>query len=391
MLDGVNVALGVTGSIAAVRCVELIHEFKRHGATVRVVMSSAATDIVHPWSLEFASEHSVVTELTGAVEHIELCAPDGWADVFVVAPATANTIGKVATGIDDTPVTTCATTAVGSSLPLVVAPAMHDPMYDHPVVDEHLETIAQRFDAEIAPPRMEENKAKIASDETIITATARAVNEQPLNDHHIVVTSGSTTESIDPVRILRTRASGKTGRAVARALFVHGATVTLLHDGPRAYPFADVIQIESAAELEEAAVDAVTSADAFVAAAAVSDFTTETRPEKIRSGEPITLDLQPTTKTIESIRTSAPELPIVGFKAESTDDDETLIEQARELIKRYDLLFTVANDASVMGEDVTRVLVVTSGGVDELTGTKDRVAMGIVGHLATHLDQVRTK
>ena len=106
MLAGVNVALGVCGSIAAVKVVELAHELRRRGAAVRAVMTPAARNIVHPWAVEFATESDVVTEITGRVEHVDLCGRDGWADVFLVAPATANTIGKVAAAVDDSPVTT---------------------------------------------------------------------------------------------------------------------------------------------------------------------------------------------------------------------------------------------------------------------------------------------
>jgi phosphopantothenoylcysteine decarboxylase/phosphopantothenate--cysteine ligase len=135
-LAGVNVALGVSGSIAAIRVVELAHELRRRGASVRGVMTDAAQGVIHPWAVEFATERDVVTEITGRVEHVELCGREGWADVLVLAPATANTVGKVAAAVDDTPVTTCATTALGADVPVVVVPAMHEPMYDHPgVVD----------------------------------------------------------------------------------------------------------------------------------------------------------------------------------------------------------------------------------------------------------------
>lgn len=132
MLEGVNVALGVTGSIAAVKTVELAHELRRQGAEVRGVMTGSAQGIIHPWAVEFATDNEVVTEITGSVEHVELCGNDGWADVFLIAPTTANTVGKIAGAVDDTPVTTCATTALGADTPVVIAPAMHEPMYDHP-------------------------------------------------------------------------------------------------------------------------------------------------------------------------------------------------------------------------------------------------------------------
>src|SRR6056297_1263798 len=199
MLEGVNVALGVTGSIAAVKTVELAHELRRQGASVRAVVTDSARGILHPWAVEFATEHDVVTEITGRVEHVELCGRDGWADVFLIAPATANTVGKIAGAIDDTPVTTCATTALGADVPVVIAPAMHEPMYDHPGVLEAIERV-ESLGVEFVDPRIEEGKAKIATQEAIVTEVARATTPQDLAGKHVVVTSGATSESIDPIR-----------------------------------------------------------------------------------------------------------------------------------------------------------------------------------------------
>uniref|UniRef100_UPI002F357A17 flavoprotein n=1 Tax=Halobellus rufus TaxID=1448860 RepID=UPI002F357A17 len=200
MLDGVNVALGVSGSIAAVKVVELAHELRRQGAAVRGVMTESAQGIIHPWAVEFATENDVVTELTGRVEHVELCGREGWADVLLLAPATANTVGKIAGAVDDTPVTTCATTALGADLPVVVAPAMHEPMYDHPGVLEAIERV-ESWGVDFVDPRIEEGKAKIATEEAIVTAVARATTEPTLAGRHVVVTAGSTAEAIDPIRI----------------------------------------------------------------------------------------------------------------------------------------------------------------------------------------------
>lgn len=386
MLDGRNVALGVTGSIAAVRCVELIHELRRQGASVRVVMSEAATGIVHPEALAYASDAKVVTELTGEVEHIELCGGEGWADVLAIAPATANTIGKVAMAIDDTPVTTCATTAIGTGLPLVVAPAMHEPMYDHPGVLEHLDRLEERFNATVVPPRIEEGKAKIASNEAIALTLARAIEPSPLAGLETVVASGATVESIDPVRVLTTRSSGKTGMAVAKGLFVTGADVTLLHPGTNDLPYASVITTESVDDLEEEAVSlAASGIDAYVSAAAVSDFLGPDRAEKIPSGESLEIEFEPAPKVIGAVRDAAPELPIVGFKAESGLTESELIDRARELLDRYDLAFVVANDASVMGRDDTEVVLVSSGDERRVDGSKTEVGMAIANELASHL------
>ncbi|WP_459195021.1 bifunctional phosphopantothenoylcysteine decarboxylase/phosphopantothenate--cysteine ligase CoaBC [Halosimplex sp. J119] len=384
MLDGVNVALGVTGSIAAVKTVELAHELRRRGASVRAVTTGAAEGIVHPWALEFATDEPVVTEITGAVEHVELCGREGWADVFLIAPATANTVGKIAAAVDDTPVTTCATTALGAGVPVVVAPAMHEPMYDHPGVLEAIDRV-ESWGVEFVDPRVEEGKAKIATEDAIALATARAATPDPLSGRHVVVTSGATTESIDPIRTLSNRASGKTGRAVARACYVRGADVTLVYDGEDV-PYATVESVESAAEMCEATLDAVADADALVSAAAISDYTVERRPSKIRSGqESLTLELEPTPKLVDSVREARPDLPIVGFKAETDGDDEDVVAAAQNLLDRAEMAFVVGNDASVMAADETRALIVRADDVSEYEGEKAGLGARIADELVDEL------
>ncbi|EMA46355.1 phosphopantothenoylcysteine decarboxylase/phosphopantothenate/cysteine ligase [Halococcus morrhuae DSM 1307] len=384
MLDGVRVALGVTGSIAAVKTIELAHELRRRGARVRGVMTDSAQGIIHPWALEFATENPVVTDLTGQVEHVELCGRDGWADVLLIAPATANTVGKIAAAIDDTPVTTTATTALGADVPVVVAPAMHEPMYDHPGVLDAIERV-ESWGVEFVPPRVEEGKAKIASLDAIALDTARTTGENDLAGERIVVTSGATSEAIDPVRVLTNRSSGKTGRAVARACYARGADVTLVHDGPDV-PYADVEHVESAAEMLAAVEEVVADADALVSAAAIGDYTVEASDEKIRSGQELSLALEPTPKVLDAVRDAQPDLPIVGFKTETSGVDEEMIRAARETLSRAGLAFVVANDASVMGEDETRALVVREADVESYEGDKAglgaRVAEELAGELA---------
>jgi phosphopantothenoylcysteine decarboxylase/phosphopantothenate--cysteine ligase len=381
MLDGVNVALGVTGSIAAVKTVELAHELRRRGATVRAVTTDAARGIVHPWALEFATDESVVTEITGSVEHVELCGREGWADVLLVAPATANTVGKIAAAVDDTPVTTCATTALGAGVPVVVAPAMHEPMYDHPGVLEAIDRV-ESWGVAFVDPRVEEGKAKIATEDAIVTEVARASTPDPLAGKHVVVTSGATTESIDPLRTLSNRASGKTGRAVARACYVRGADVTLVHDGPEV-PYATVSTVESAAEMREAVLAAVEGADALVSAAAISDYTVRAREEKIRSGQSgLALELEPTPKLVDSVRDAHLALPVVGFKAETGGDDEAVVAAAREIQERVGMAFVVANDASVMGAERTRALFVRDDDVTAFEGEKSALGGRVADELA---------
>jgi len=381
MLEGVNVVLGVSGSIAAVKTVELTHELRRAGASVRAVMTDSATGIVHPWAVEFATEADVVTEITGRVEHVELCGGDGWGDVLLLAPATANTVGKVAAAVDDTPVTTTATTALGAGVPVVVAPAMHEPMYDHPGVLDAIARV-ESWGVDFVDPRIEEGKAKIATEAAIVTAVARAAGDRPLAGRHVVVTAGATTAAVDPVRTLSNRASGRTGRAVARACYVLGAEVTLVQDG-EPVPYASVEQVESAAEMTAAVADVAGEADALVSAAAISDYTVEAADEKIRSGqERLTLDLVPTPKLIDTVRADHPDLPIVGFKVESAGGDEELLSRARDLIERVELAFVVANDASVMGAAGTRALLVEAADYSEYTGDKPGLGLAVAERLA---------
>ncbi|WP_436901904.1 bifunctional phosphopantothenoylcysteine decarboxylase/phosphopantothenate--cysteine ligase CoaBC [Halovenus halobia] len=383
MLSGVRVALGVAGSIAAVKTVELAHELRRQGAEVRAVMTDAAEGIIHPWSLEYATENDVVTEITGRVEHVELCGRDGWADVLLVAPATANTVGKMAHAVDDTPVTTCATTAFGTDMPIVVVPAMHEPMYDHPGVLDALDTL-ESWGVSFVDPRIEEGKAKIATESAIVTGVARATTDHSLAGQTVIITSGATTESVDPIRTLSNRASGKTGRAVARACHARGAEVILVHDGTD-LPWATVEQVESAAEMLAAVEDHAPAADALVSAAAISDYTVSTAEEKIRSGqENLTLELTPTPKLIDSVRADHPDLPIVGFKAESDDDDGNIVDQARRIRERADLAFVVGNAASVMGEAETRAALVDDD-PEWFEGSKAELGAAVAERLGAEL------
>src|SRR5664279_3087381 len=163
-LAGKTIVLGVTGSIGAVRVVELARELIRNGAEVHAVMTDAARHILHPDALHYATGNPVITELGGRVEHVEFCGFKGRADLLLIAPATANTIGKIAYGIDDTTVTSFATTALGSGVPLMLVPAMHESMYRHPAVVENIIKL-KSWEVSIVGPKLEEGIAKIASNE----------------------------------------------------------------------------------------------------------------------------------------------------------------------------------------------------------------------------------
>ncbi len=171
-LAGKQIVVAVTGSIAAVEVVKLIHSLRRCGAVVQPVMSHAASGIIQPDALTYASGRETITQLSGRVEHITYCGEEGSADLLLIAPCTANTLSKITCGIDDTPVTTFATTALGSQKPVIIVPAMHHSMYRHPAVTENIAKL-KTWGVEIVDPRFEEGKAKIAGGEEIVLRCER--------------------------------------------------------------------------------------------------------------------------------------------------------------------------------------------------------------------------
>jgi phosphopantothenoylcysteine decarboxylase/phosphopantothenate--cysteine ligase len=172
-LEGMKIVLCVTGSVAAIKSPEIARELMRLGAEVYTVMTPMAQKIIHPYVMEGSTGNSVVTELTGEIEHVTLGGDhDDKADLILVAPSTANTIGKAASAIDDTPVTTLLTTAIGAGIPIIIAPAMHASMYRHPLVMENMRKL-QSIDVEVLIPRFEEDKAKIPDTGEIVDSVVR--------------------------------------------------------------------------------------------------------------------------------------------------------------------------------------------------------------------------
>ena len=386
-LAGKTIVVAVTGSIAAVRAVDLIRDLIRRGAAVHCVMSRAAEQIVHPYALEYASSNPVVREITGKVEHVQFCGVGGAADLLLVAPATANTIGKMACGIDDTAVTTFATTALGSGKPVAVVPAMHEAMYRHPAVLRNLERLRQ-MGVCLIDPRLEEGKAKIADNASIVWEVERLLGPGDLAGKSIAITSGSNAEAIDPIRILTNRASGKTGIALALEARRRGADVVLVHRFVQELPVRQVYA-ESAREMQDAVLAEVDKGcHALISAAAVADYTLDRQAEKIKSGKDLTLHLIPTPKIIKKVREAYPDLKIVGFKAETALDDEELIRRAEESMQSARLDLVVANDVSRggMGTEDNRVIIIDrQGRRTEAAGKKSLIAKAIIDALVEAL------
>jgi phosphopantothenoylcysteine decarboxylase/phosphopantothenate--cysteine ligase len=381
-----KIVLGVTGSVAAVRAFEIARDLIRHGADVYSVMSKAATEIIHPYTLHYATGHEVVTKLMGDIEHVEFLGMEGSADLFIIAPCTANTLNKIATGISDTPVTVFATTAFGSGIPILIVPAMHESMYQGPVIIENLEKV-RRLGVTVLGPKLQEGLAKLVSTEEIILTVEHLLAPKKLAGKRVLVTGGPTAEPIDPIRILTNRSSGRTGIELAKEAYKQGAEVTLVHSKELRIMGIRELRVETAREMIETCMQELrTGYDALISSAAISDFTVEPSAAKISSAGDLLLHLTPTPKLLEEARTEFPELLIVGFKAETNVTVEELIRRARAKMARYGLDMVVANDIGKGGiGTVENDVYLLRRGTDEVkhvTGMKRLIAEEIVNELA---------
>ena len=368
-LEGKILALGVTGSIAAVEVVRIAHELRRRGAVVQAVMTPAASRIVHPDAVTYATGRPAITAITGLVEHVLYCGEGGKADLLLLAPCTANTLAKIALGIDDTPVTTFATTAIGAGMPVVVAPAMHGSMYRHPAISAHLGQLA-RWGIDLVEPRIDEGKAKLADTGSILLHVERALMGRPLRGKRVVVTSGPCAEAVDDVRILTTRSTGRMGREMALEAYRLGAEVTVVHNGD--LPCVRNVPATRAAEMREAVhrIFREEGADIYVSAAAVSDFSPRRVEGKIRSGSPVTLELDPLPKLLDEVL-SAYHPEAIAFKLGRDEEGA-----AQGMLDRG-VRAVVVNGPEAMGSPEAEAAILTPDGRRRVSGSKEEIAAAV--------------
>jgi phosphopantothenoylcysteine decarboxylase/phosphopantothenate--cysteine ligase len=383
-LSGRTIVLGVTGSIAAVECVHLARELARHGARVIATMTDAATRIVHPDALWFATGEPPILTLTGDVEHVRWMGDrEDRADLLLIAPATANTLGKVAHAIDDTPVTTFTTTALGTGVPVVIAPAMHGSMWRHEGVLRNIELLRD-MGVEIVSPREEENKAKLADARTIVAHCARALaGDGPLQGRRVLVVAGSTEEPVDRVRTISNRSSGGLGKAMAEEAFARGGDVKLLigrHD-VRIPPYLEVKRFTTVDSLVHETRSVPEDTDVILAVAAISDYRQGAQLRgKVASGKPeLQLNLEPTPKVLPFLREAAPGSKLISFKLEVGLNNEQLETIARQRLASGSMDMVVANDLErVSVESHPAVIVPREGNVRFFEGTKVDLAAAIL-------------
>jgi phosphopantothenoylcysteine decarboxylase/phosphopantothenate--cysteine ligase len=389
------VLLGVTGGIAAYKACILVRLLRLQGASVRVVMTRSAERFVGPATFAALSDHRVYTDLfeePGVVLHVRLAHE---ADIAVVAPATANVLAKLAQGIADDLLTS---TLLEATCPLVLAPAMHAGMWEHPATQANVNVLSSRGARIVGPAHGslaagDEGPGRMTEPEGIVQAIEDVLSSAgDLAGRRIVVTAGPTWEPIDPVRFVGNRSTGKMGFAVATEAFERGAAVTLVVGPGTVEPPAGpaLVRVTTADEMRRAVLDAAADAEAVVMAAAVADFRPETSAEdKLKKDlGPPEVRLVPTPDILAALRTAelgSKRGPVlVGFAAETRDVEAS----GREKLRRKGVHLLVANEVgragTGFGSDTNRAAILAADGeeVGMREWTKRELAAAICDRLA---------
>ncbi len=402
ILEGRTIIIGLTGSVAVMRSLEIARELIRHGAAVLPVMSRAACEFIGPKLVHWATGNTPVVELSGANEHVALAGnSSSRADLLLIAPCTANTIGKIASGIDDTVPTTFATTALGQGIPILLAPAMHEPMYHNPAVLRNME-ITREFGIGIIEAPVIEGKAKMADTQYVVDACIRGITgrQSPLAGRSVLITAGRTVEYLDPIRVITNNSSGKMGVALARAAYHAGADVTLVYGKGTVEPpqGVRVVRVESAEEMMNEVLVRTkpdhNETDILIAAAAVGDWKArnpDTRKTPTNGMTSLQIDLVPTPKIIDAVRTQNTKVRIIAFRAQHRLSRYDLTADARARMLRAGADMIAVNDVSVQGAgfetDTNQMIILLPDGteIEIPLASKISVATRVMEAAATYL------
>ncbi|MBX3313482.1 MAG: bifunctional phosphopantothenoylcysteine decarboxylase/phosphopantothenate--cysteine ligase CoaBC [Actinobacteria bacterium] len=391
MSGSARVVLGVTGGIAAYKAVEVCRRLVDAGHHVSPIMTAGATRFVGETTFSALASEPVQRSLWDEDSPIPHTRLGQGADVVVVCPATARLLADYASGRSADLLTA---TLIATRAPVVVCPAMHTEMWEHPAVQANLTTLRDRGVVVVEPEagRLaggDVGHGRLADPERIVSAVLAAITTADLAGLHVVVSAGGTREPIDPVRFIGNRSSGKQGHAIAAAAVRRGAEVTLVTTQPSSAPAGPaVVVVETAAQMHRAVVDAADGADVVVMAAAVADFTVaDTADHKIKKADGVpTITLEPTVDILAELGASkAPGQTLVGFAAE-TDD---VAANARDKLVRKGADLLVANDVSAPAtgfEHDTNAVVIHSVAdalevpLSAKSAVADRVLDAVVAH-----------
>ena len=355
MLKDKTVVIGVSGGIAVYKTLDVVSRLRKLGVNVNVIMTKSATEFVTPLSFQSLSQNYVVCDMfedpkTWDVEHISLAKR---ADVFLIAPATANVIGKIANGIADDMLTT---TVMATKAKVLIAPAMNTNMYENPILQRNINTLKELGYNFVEPEsgRLacgDTGKGKLASPETIVDEVVKLLSKgQDLKGKSIIVTAGPTVESIDPMRYITNRSTGKMGYSIAKEAIERGADVTLITGPTNLTPpqnLKKLVKIESAKDMYEAVLANLDENDVVIKSAAVADSKPKNYSNKKikKSDDDLVIELDRNKDIAQEIGKIKNNKILVGFAAETND----LIENASLKIKKKNLDFIVANDLTKEG------------------------------------------
>jgi len=346
-LTGKKIVLCVAGSVAAYKSIELARLLMRHGANVKCVMSNASTKLIKPDYMKWATGNNVITKLTGDMEHIDV-ADYKRSDLLLVYPSTANTLGKLATGIDDTPISTVLTVAFGSKIPIVMGLAMHRSMYENAAVRKNIAFLEKKID--FISPNMIEGKAKAPEPEDVLEFILRKFgHSKVLEGKKVLMTAGPTIEKIDPIRIITNHSTGKTGVLLASELISAGAKVTLVYGPGISEPpkGAKIIHVETVTDMyNEVKKQMGKKYDIVILAAAASDYIPKIQQsKKIKSTKKsLIVELKKAPKIIDHIKKLQKDVFLVGFKAETDISKKELVIRAKQKLRDSNADMIIAND-----------------------------------------------
>ncbi|MGN0658957.1 MAG: bifunctional phosphopantothenoylcysteine decarboxylase/phosphopantothenate--cysteine ligase CoaBC [Emergencia sp.] len=389
MLKNKTVLLGVTGGIAAYKSASLASRLVKEGAEVHVIMTEHACNFINPITFETLTGNKCITDTFDRnfqhnVEHVALAKK---ADVFMVAPATANIIAKLAHGLADDMLTT---TFLAAGCPKIVAPAMNTAMFENPVTQDNLKLL-KSYGTEVITPASgylacgDTGSGKMPEPDTLFGYIEREIAcEKDLKGRRVLVTAGATRESLDPVRFITNHSSGKMGFAIAKECMLRGAQVTLVKAAATAQPpmFVDIVEVESAADMFEAVTDRAGEQDIIVKAAAVSDYTpAEFSDQKVKKKEgDLSIPMKRTKDILKYLGEHKKEGQFLcGFSMET----ENMLENSRAKLEKKNADMIVANnlkdDGAGFGTDTNLVTLITRDSVRELELMgKDQVAKAII-------------
>jgi phosphopantothenoylcysteine decarboxylase/phosphopantothenate--cysteine ligase len=392
MFKGKNIILGVTSSIAAYKSANVASALVKKGCNVNVLMTENATNFINPLTFEELTKHKCIIDTFDRnvqynVAHISLAVS---ADAFIIAPASANVIGKIANGIADDMLTT---TVMACKCPVIISPAMNTNMYENPIVQDNLAKL-ERFGYIIVPPAEGRlacgaiGKGKMPDEQLLLDYLERALSDkQDFKGKRVLVTAGPTQESIDPVRYITNHSSGKMGYAVARQAMLRGAEVTLVSGKVNLppVPFVKMIYITTAEDMYNAVTSEFENTDIVIKAAAVADF----RPKRIaddklkKADGMDSIELEPTKDILKELGKNKKDRFICGFSMET----KNMTENSRKKLENKNLDMIVCNNLKVEGAgfqgDTNVVTVIDKTNITELgIMSKTEVADKILDRIA---------